>query len=109
MADPKGFLKHGRELPKRRPVDVRISDWREVYEPSTTQQLATQAGRCMDCGVPFCHEGCPLGNLIPEWNDLVWRADWLQASERLHATNNFPKTHAASQGAGHSRPVNSGK
>ncbi|MFM8352826.1 MAG: glutamate synthase subunit beta [Actinomycetales bacterium] len=91
MADPKGFLKHGRELPKRRPVDVRISDWREVYEPSTTQQLATQAGRCMDCGVPFCHEGCPLGNLIPEWNDLVWRADWLQASERLHATNNFPE------------------
>ena len=91
MADPKGFLKHGRQVPERRPVDIRISDWREVYEPFGQQDLATQAGRCMDCGVPFCHEGCPLGNLIPEWNDLVWRADWEQASERLHATNNFPE------------------
>jgi len=91
VADPHGFLKHGRQLPTRRPVDVRISDWREVYEPFDKAQLTTQAGRCMDCGIPFCHEGCPLGNLIPEWNDLVWRADWKEASERLHATNNFPE------------------
>ncbi len=90
MADPKGFLKNGRELPARRPVDVRIQDWREVYEPFPSDHLRTQAGRCMDCGIPFCHQGCPLGNLIPEWNDLVWRADWQEASERLHATNNFP-------------------
>lgn len=91
MADPRGFLTHDRELPKRRPVDVRITDWREVYEPFDEANLARQASRCMDCGIPFCHEGCPLGNLIPEWNDLVWRTDWQQASERLHATNNFPE------------------
>ncbi|MDQ1666209.1 MAG: glutamate synthase small chain, partial [Actinomycetota bacterium] len=96
MADPKGFLKTtSRELPKRRPVDVRIMDWREVYEPQDTPEAAAvlkrQAGRCMDCGIPFCHDGCPLGNLIPEWNDLVWRDDWQVAIERLHATNNFPE------------------
>jgi len=91
MADPKGFLTTGREGPKRRPVDVRIRDWREVYEPFATEALEKQAGRCMDCGIPFCHNGCPLGNLIPEWNDLVWRKDWQAASERLHATNNFPE------------------
>ncbi len=91
MADPKGFLTHQRELPDRRPVDVRIHDWREVYEPFGSDRLAKQAGRCMDCGIPFCHQGCPLGNLIPEWNDLVWRDDWREASERLHATNNFPE------------------
>ena len=91
MADPKGFLTTGREGPKRRPVDVRIRDWREVYEPFPTETLEKQAGRCMDCGIPFCHNGCPLGNLIPEWNDLVWREDWRAASERLHATNNFPE------------------
>jgi glutamate synthase (NADPH/NADH) small chain len=91
MADPKGFLTTGREGPKRRPVDVRIRDWREVYEPFATEALEKQAGRCMDCGIPFCHNGCPLGNLIPEWNDLVWRKDWRAASERLHATNNFPE------------------
>ncbi|MGD9956714.1 MAG: glutamate synthase subunit beta [Candidatus Nanopelagicales bacterium] len=91
MADPKGFLTTGREGPKRRPVDVRIRDWREVYEPFSTEALEKQAGRCMDCGIPFCHNGCPLGNLIPEWNDLVWRKDWQAASERLHATNNFPE------------------
>ena len=90
MADPKGFLTTGRELPKRRPVDVRIQDWREVYEEFDGERLQKQAGRCMDCGIPFCHNGCPLGNLIPEWNDLVWRDDWHAASERLHATNNFP-------------------
>jgi len=91
VADPRGFLKAGRELPERRPVDVRISDWKEVYEDFAAARLGTQAGRCMDCGIPFCHNGCPLGNLIPEWNDLVWRDDWRAASERLHATNNFPE------------------
>lgn len=91
MADPRGFLTTGRDLPKRRPVEVRIQDWQEVYEPFATQALELQAGRCMDCGIPFCHHGCPLGNLIPEWNDLVWRDDWANAIERLHATNNFPE------------------
>jgi glutamate synthase (NADPH/NADH) small chain len=92
VADPKGFLTTPqRELPTRRPVDVRISDWREVYEQQDGGQLRRQAGRCMDCGIPFCHNGCPLGNLIPEWNDLAWRDDWRTAIERLHATNNFPE------------------
>jgi glutamate synthase (NADPH/NADH) small chain len=91
VADPKGFLTTPRELPRRRPVDVRLQDWREVYEPMVPGQLEGQAGRCMDCGIPFCHNGCPLGNLIPEWNDLVWRDDWRVAVERLHATNNFPE------------------
>jgi glutamate synthase (NADPH/NADH) small chain len=91
VADPKGFLSTPRELPSRRPVDVRIHDWKEVYEPFGADHLGKQAGRCMDCGIPFCHNGCPLGNLIPEWNDLVWRGDWREASERLHATNNFPE------------------
>lgn len=91
MADPRGFLKRDRQLPTRRPVEVRIQDWREVYEEFETDTLRDQAGRCMDCGIPFCHNGCPLGNLIPEWNDLVWRDDWSEAIERLHATNNFPE------------------
>ena len=92
MADPKGFLTTPRrELPPRRPVDVRITDWREVYEDQDADQRRRQAGRCMDCGIPFCHDGCPLGNLIPEWNDLVRRDDWPVAIERLHATNNFPE------------------
>ncbi len=94
MADPTGFLRHRRELPPRRPVPVRIQDWREVYEGKQSfdaQKVSTQAGRCMDCGVPFCHNGCPLGNLIPEWNDLVRRDDWRAAADRLHATNNFPE------------------
>ena len=92
MADPKGFLTvRERELPQRRPVPVRIKDWREVYEEQENAQLQRQAGRCMDCGIPFCHSGCPLGNLIPEWNDLTWRGDWREAMERLHATNNFPE------------------
>ena len=92
MADPRGFLTTPqRELPARRPVDVRIRDWREVYQEQQAGQLPRQAGRCMDCGIPFCHNGCPLGNLIPEWNDLVWRDDWREAIERLHATNNFPE------------------
>jgi glutamate synthase (NADPH/NADH) small chain len=92
VADPKGFLKvTERELPKRRPVPVRIMDWKEVYEQGDPAQLRRQAGRCMDCGVPFCHQGCPLGNLIPEWNDLTWRDEGRAAIERLHATNNFPE------------------
>jgi glutamate synthase (NADPH/NADH) small chain len=91
VADPRGFLNTPRETPTRRPVDLRLMDWREVYEPFAAERLRDQAGRCMDCGIPFCHNGCPLGNLIPEWNDLVWREDWRAASERLHATNNFPE------------------
>ncbi len=91
MADPKGFLRTTRETPKRRPVDLRLRDWNEVYEDFEPKTLMGQAGRCMDCGIPFCHQGCPLGNLIPEWNTLVWRDDWAAAIERLHATNNFPE------------------
>ncbi|MDQ3886654.1 MAG: glutamate synthase subunit beta [Actinomycetota bacterium] len=91
MADPKGFLTTPRETPRTRPVDLRLRDWREVYEEFGRDRLQAQAGRCMDCGIPFCHLGCPLGNLIPEWNDLVWRKDWWEAIERLHATNNFPE------------------
>jgi len=95
MADPRGFLKSGREVASRRPVDERVRDWNEVYPDGAGRALlpiiTTQAGRCMDCGIPFCHQGCPLGNIIPEWNDLVWRGDWEGAVERLHATNNFPE------------------
>jgi len=91
MADPRGFLTTERRLPERRPVDVRIQDWSEVYEDFDARSLEKQAGRCMDCGIPFCHQGCPLGNLIPEWNDLIYDRDWGQAIERLHATNNFPE------------------
>ena len=91
MADPKGFLTTDRAVPTRRPVDVRIKDWKEVYEEQAFPDLQKQAGRCMDCGIPFCHSGCPLGNLIPEWNDLIWRGDKHEAIDRLHATNNFPE------------------
>jgi glutamate synthase (NADPH/NADH) small chain len=92
MADPKGFLTAPRQDCARRPVPERVRDWNEVYDRrSLLPVIRTQAGRCMDCGIPFCHHGCPLGNLIPEWNDLVWRGDWAAASERLHATNNFPE------------------
>jgi glutamate synthase (NADPH/NADH) small chain len=84
-------MEFGRELPRRRPVPVRLRDWREVYEPFAEEQTQAQGARCMDCGIPFCHDGCPLGNLIPEWNDLVYRGDWSDAIERLHATNNFPE------------------
>jgi glutamate synthase (NADPH/NADH) small chain len=91
MADPKGFLTTERATPNRRPVDVRIKDWKEVYEEQAFPDLQKQAGRCMDCGIPFCHSGCPLGNLIPEWNDLIWRGDKNEAIDRLHATNNFPE------------------
>ncbi|HBW21509.1 MAG TPA: glutamate synthase [Actinobacteria bacterium] len=91
MADPRGFLTTVRQTPARRPVDIRIRDWREVYTDFGHADLERQAGRCMDCGIPFCHQGCPLGNLIPEWNDLVYSGDWRGAAERLHATNNFPE------------------
>ncbi|MFH5211235.1 glutamate synthase subunit beta [Antrihabitans sp. NCIMB 15449] len=92
MADPQGFLKHTvRETPVRRPVALRLLDWKEVYEDFSTDTLRTQASRCMDCGIPFCHNGCPLGNLIPEWNDLVFKDRWRESIDRLHATNNFPE------------------
>ncbi len=91
MAEPTGFLKWGRIAPKRRPVSARLIDWHEVYEPFDRGTLTQQAGRCMDCGIPFCNNGCPLGNLIPDWNDLVYRDHWHDAIERLHATNNFPE------------------
>ncbi len=91
MADPRGFLTTGRETPSRRPVAVRLKDWREVYEDFPVDHLQKQAGRCMNCGIPFCHSQCPLGNIIPEWNDLAWKDDWKTASDRLHATNNFPE------------------
>lgn len=92
MGDPQGFLKNTvRELPKRRPVDLRLLDWKEVYEDFSDGTLKAQASRCMDCGIPFCHNGCPLGNLIPEWNDLVYKDRWRESIDRLHATNNFPE------------------
>jgi glutamate synthase (NADPH) small chain len=92
MADPAGFLKHRqRELPTRRPIPLRLRDWKEVYEDFDHSTLREQASRCMDCGIPFCHNGCPLGNLIPEWNDLVRTDRWRDAIDRLHATNNFPE------------------
>ena len=95
MADPRGSSRPAREVATRRPVDERVNDWNEVYPEGAGRALlpiiTEQAGRCMDCGIPFCHQGCPLGNIIPEWNDLVWRDDWDGAIERLHATNNFPE------------------
>ncbi len=95
MADPRGFMTTPREVAERRPVEERVHDWHEVYPGSPGRALlpiiSRQAGRCMDCGIPFCHQGCPLGNLIPEWNDMVWRDDWRGALDRLHATNNFPE------------------
>jgi glutamate synthase (NADPH/NADH) small chain len=92
VADARGFMNYPeRELPGRRPIEVRIGDWREVYGPADPGALTRQASRCMDCGVPFCHHGCPLGNLIPEWNDLMRRGDGKGAIERLHETNNFPE------------------
>jgi glutamate synthase (NADPH/NADH) small chain len=91
VPDPWGFVRTPRAPQTRRPVDIRIMDWDEVYARPSSEDVRAQAGRCMDCGIPFCHAGCPLGNLIPEWNDLVWRDDWQEAAERLHATNNFPE------------------
>ncbi len=91
MGDIKGFMKHPRELPQSRQVEQRLGDWQEVYEPFPRDKLKVQASRCMDCGIPFCNNGCPLGNLIPEWNDLVHNDHFREAIERLHATNNFPE------------------
>jgi glutamate synthase (NADPH) small chain len=91
VGEATGFLKWERELPSRRPVPVRLRDWKEVYEDFDEDRLKLQAGRCMDCGIPFCNNGCPLGNLIPDWNDLVYRDHWRDAIDRLHATNNFPE------------------
>ena len=91
MAKPSGFLEFGRKTPTRRPVEQRVHDWLEVYQDFPPDALNAQAARCMDCGIPFCHQGCPLGNLIPDWNDLVYRGRWQEAIERLHATNNFPE------------------
>jgi len=96
MADPRGFLTTPRQGAPTRPIAERVHDWQEVYAGGGVGHvllpvISQQAGRCMDCGIPFCHQGCPLGNLIPEWNDLVWRDDWMAAAERLHATNNFPE------------------
>ena len=91
MGDKDGFLKHDRQLPERRAVPVRLKDWDEVYEEFPREHLVDQASRCMDCGIPFCNNGCPLGNIIPDWNDLVYRDRWSEAIRRLHATNNFPE------------------
>ncbi|MGH3656112.1 MAG: glutamate synthase subunit beta, partial [Micromonosporaceae bacterium] len=91
MPDPSGFQKHPRQNPPKRPVPIRLMDWREVYEPLGEPAVNEQAGRCMDCGIPFCHDACPLGNRIPEWNDLVRTGNWRHAIEQLHATNNFPE------------------
>jgi glutamate synthase (NADPH/NADH) small chain len=91
MGKATGFLEITRKKPPTRPIQERIRDWQEVYLPSPDEQLKEQAARCMDCGVPFCHSGCPLGNLIPDWNDLVYRDRWRAAIDRLHATNNFPE------------------
>ncbi|WNM34418.1 glutamate synthase subunit beta [Streptomyces sp. Li-HN-5-11] len=92
MADPKGFMTTPRREWPRRPVEERVRDWNEVYVPGALLPIISkQADRCMDCGIPFCHDACPLGNLIPDWNDLVSREDWRAASDRLHATNNFPE------------------
>ena len=91
MGKTTGFIEYQRELPAHRPVKERVKDWREVYTPFSERRLRRQAARCMDCGIPFCQSGCPLGNVIPDWNDLVYRGDWKAAYERLSATNNFPE------------------
>jgi len=93
MADPNGFLKHKRRDAEHRPVHLRVRDWGEMYERVDLAELRDQASRCMDCAIPFCNSlnGCPLGNLIPDWNDLVYRDRWRDAIDRLHATNNFPE------------------
>ena len=91
MGKPTGFIEIHRKKPPTRPVAERLKDWNEVYLPYPEEELQKQGARCMDCGIPFCHQGCPLGNLIPDWNDLVYRDRWEPAIERLHATNNFPE------------------
>jgi glutamate synthase (NADPH/NADH) small chain len=91
MGKVTGFIEIKRKKHPTRPIEERIRDWGEVYLPSATADLQAQGARCMDCGIPFCHQGCPLGNLIPDWNDLVYRDRWRTAIDRLHATNNFPE------------------
>ena len=91
MGKPTGFMEIPRETPTRRPIPERVNDYLEVYNPFPVEKLRAQGARCMDCGIPFCHQGCPLGNLIPDWNDLVFRDQWRAAIDRLHATNNFPE------------------
>ena len=91
MGKPTGFIEFDREKQPYRPVEERLQDWNQVMQPWSVEPLKAQASRCMDCGIPFCHQGCPLGNLIPDWNDLVYRDQWMEAIERLHATNNFPE------------------
>jgi glutamate synthase (NADPH/NADH) small chain len=91
MGKVTGFLEYTRELPERRPPSERIQDWFEIYRPFPEETLRAQGARCMDCGVPFCHTGCPLNNIIPDWNDLVYRDRWREAIRQLHATNNFPE------------------
>jgi glutamate synthase (NADPH) small chain len=91
VGKPTGFIEIRRSKPHSRPIDVRVRDWQEVYLADSEADMRQQGARCMDCGIPFCHQGCPLGNLIPEWNDLVYRNRWQTAIERLHATNNFPE------------------
>ena len=91
MGKVNGFMQYTRELPQRRSPLERVNDWFEIYQDFTQERLQTQAARCMDCGVPFCHNGCPVNNLIPDWNDLVYRNRWHEAVRRLHSTNNFPE------------------
>src|SRR5438132_13407196 len=91
MGKTTGFLEYARELPPRRPAADRINDWFEIYQPFPEENIRTQGARCMDCGVPFCHTGCPVNNIIPDWNDLVYRGRWLEAARVLHSTNNFPE------------------
>jgi glutamate synthase (NADPH/NADH) small chain len=91
MGEITGFKKYKREVAPDRPVAERVKDWNEIPQHLSTEQLRTQGARCMDCGVPFCHTGCPLGNIIPDWNDLVYKGKWEEAIHRLHATNNFPE------------------
>jgi len=91
MGKVTGFLEFTRDKQPYRPVAERLRDWKQVMVTWPVPKLQRQAARCMDCGIPFCHQGCPLGNLIPDWNDLVYRDDWREAIDRLHATNNFPE------------------
>jgi len=91
MGKISGFLEYTREVPDRRPVDERVNDWFEIYNPFPEEKIRLQGARCMDCGIPFCHTGCPVSNIIPDWNDLVWHGRWREASRVLHATNNFPE------------------
>ena len=91
MGKVTGFLEYTREVPERRPVAERINDWFEIYHPFPEEKIRLQGARCMDCGIPFCHTGCPVTNIIPDWNDLVWRGRWREASRVLHSTNNFPE------------------